>query len=75
MARCKVNGFYVPTGIWLTSTGKFTYHVVPEAGHFVHEDSPQRTANIIAEFFKRNDQNIFTLPPKVSELLARGEKV
>lgn len=55
--------------------GKFTYHVVPEAGHYVHEDAPQRTANIIAEFFKRNDQNLFTLPPKVSEMLARGEKV
>jgi protein phosphatase methylesterase 1 len=70
-----VKAFRIPYIIAHTETGKFTYHVVPEAGHYVHEDAPQRTANIIAEFFKRNDQNLFTLPPKVSELLARGEKV
>lgn len=75
MGRCKVRRSSLMAQHSLRRIGKFTYHVVPEAGHYVHEDAPQRTANIIAEFFKRNDQNLFTLPPKVSEMLARGQKV
>jgi protein phosphatase methylesterase 1 len=59
----------------LTSIGKFQLHVVPEAGHFVQEDAPQKTAIMIAEFFKRNDQSTLVLPPKVSDLLAQGKKV
>ncbi|KAF2674263.1 protein phosphatase methylesteras-like protein 1 [Microthyrium microscopicum] len=55
--------------------GKFQLHVVPEAGHFVQEDSPQKTALMIAEFFRRNDSSTLVLPPKVSDLLAQGKKV
>ena len=56
-------------------TGKFQLHVIPEAGHFVQEDAPQKTASMIEEFFKRNDSDNLVLPPKVSELLAQGKKV
>lgn len=41
----------------------------------MQEDSPQKTAIMIAEFFKRNDSETLVLPPKVSELLAQGKKV
>lgn len=49
--------------------------VFPAAGHFIQEDLPERTAEVIAEFFKRNDQSALVLPPKVSDLLAQGKKV
>lgn len=55
--------------------GKFQLHVLPEAGHFVQEDAPLKTATMIVDFFRRNDQSAFVMPPKVSEMLARGEKV
>ena len=55
--------------------GKFQLQVFPAAGHFIQEDLPERTAEIIAEFFKRNDQSALVLPPKVSDLLAQGKKV
>ncbi|EMC95175.1 hypothetical protein BAUCODRAFT_110514 [Baudoinia panamericana UAMH 10762] len=55
--------------------GKFQLVVIPEAGHFVQEDVPERVAGLLVEFFKRNDRSALVLPPKVSELLARGEKV
>jgi protein phosphatase methylesterase 1 len=56
-------------------TGKFQLHVFPAAGHFVQEDLPERTAEAISEFFRRNDQSALVLPPKVSDLLAQGKKV
>ncbi|KAK4973220.1 Protein phosphatase methylesterase 1 [Elasticomyces elasticus] len=55
--------------------GKFQLHVLPEAGHFVQEDMPERTAQIMVDFFKRNDRSAMILPPKVSDLLAQGKKV
>ncbi|KAF2750636.1 protein phosphatase methylesterase [Sporormia fimetaria CBS 119925] len=55
--------------------GKFQLHVFPTAGHFVHEDVPEKTAEAVAEFVKRNDRSALVLPPKVSELLAQGKKV
>jgi len=55
--------------------GKFQLQVFPAAGHFIHEDLPERTAEVIVEFFKRNDQSAIKLPPKVSELLAQRKKV
>jgi protein phosphatase methylesterase 1 len=45
------------------------------AGHFLQEDMPLRTGEVIAEFWRRNDQSTLVLPPKVSELLAQGKKV
>lgn len=49
--------------------------VFPTAGHFLQEDQPEKTAEAIAEFFRRNDQSTLVLPPKVSDLLALGKKV
>lgn len=55
--------------------GKFQLQVFPEAGHFVQEDLPGRTAEVVAEFYKRNDRSAMILPPKVSDLLKQGKKV
>ncbi|EME38507.1 hypothetical protein DOTSEDRAFT_48707 [Dothistroma septosporum NZE10] len=55
--------------------GKFQLVVIPEAGHFVQEDVPEKTANLLIEFFKRNDRSQMVLPPKVSDLIAQGKKV
>ena len=55
--------------------GKFQLTVIPEAGHFVQEDVPEKTATLLAEFFKRNDRSAMVLPPKVSDLIAQGKKV
>ncbi|KXT18689.1 hypothetical protein AC579_2712 [Pseudocercospora musae] len=55
--------------------GKFQLTVIPEAGHFVQEDVPEKTASLLNEFFKRNDRSALVLPPKVSELIAQGKKV
>lgn len=50
--------------------GKFQLSIVPEAGHFVHEDVPEKIADILAEFWRRNDIANLVLPPKVGALLA-----
>ena len=55
--------------------GKFQLQVFPEAGHFVQEDLPGRTADVVIEFYKRNDRSSLVLPPKVSDLLKQGKKV
>ncbi|KAF2799110.1 protein phosphatase methylesterase 1 [Melanomma pulvis-pyrius CBS 109.77] len=55
--------------------GKFQLQVFPAAGHFLHEDQPEKTAEVVAEFVKRNDRSTLVLPPKVSDLLAQGKKV
>lgn len=55
--------------------GKFQLVVVPEAGHFVQEDVPEKTARMVAEFFRRNDRSAMILPPKVADMIAMGKKV
>lgn len=55
--------------------GKFQLQVFPDAGHFVQEDLPDQTAELVVEFFKRNDRSTLILPPKVSDLIAQGKKV
>jgi len=55
--------------------GKFQLTVIPEAGHFVQEDVPDKMAQLAAEFFRRNDRSAMVLPPKVSDLIAQGKKV
>ncbi|CZS94622.1 hypothetical protein WAI453_013332 [Rhynchosporium graminicola] len=55
--------------------GKYALQVFPEAGHFVHEDLPEKTAMVIVDFYKRNDRSAIVLPPKVSDLLRAGKRV
>jgi protein phosphatase methylesterase 1 len=55
--------------------GKFQLQVLSEAGHFVQEDFPSHTADILVEFYRRNDRSALVLPPKVSDLLKQGKKV
>jgi len=58
-----------------TCPGKFQLTVIPEAGHFVQEDVPDKMAQLSVDFFKRNDRSAMVLPPKVSDLIAQGKKV
>jgi protein phosphatase methylesterase 1 len=37
--------------------GKFQLTVLPEAGHFIQEDVPDRMAELAVEFWKRNDRS------------------
>jgi protein phosphatase methylesterase 1 len=55
--------------------GKYALQVFPEAGHFIHEDLPTKTAGVLVDFYKRNDRSTMVLPPKVSDLLRAGRKV
>lgn len=55
--------------------GKYALQVFPEAGHFIHEDLPEKTASVVVDFWKRNDRGALVLPPKVGELLRQGKKV
>ncbi|ODA83939.1 hypothetical protein RJ55_02456 [Drechmeria coniospora] len=55
--------------------GKYALQVFPEAGHFIQEDIPEKTAIALVEFYRRNDRSALVLPPKVSEMLRQGKKV
>ncbi|KAJ4297162.1 Protein phosphatase methylesterase 1 [Collariella sp. IMI 366227] len=55
--------------------GKYALQVFPEAGHFIHEDLPEKTAIALVDFHRRNDRSALVLPPKVSDLLAQGKRV
>ena len=55
--------------------GKYALQVFPEAGHFIHEDLPEKTAISLVDFFRRNDRSALVLPPKVGDLLRQGKKV
>jgi protein phosphatase methylesterase 1 len=55
--------------------GKYQLQVIPEAGHFVHEDAPEKVSKTLVEFYQRNDRSAMVLPPKVSDLIAQGKKV
>ncbi len=57
------------------TSGKYALQVFPEAGHFIHEDLPEKTALMLVDFYHRNNRSALVLPPKVSELLAQGKKV
>lgn len=51
-------------------TGKYQLQVFPDAGHFIHEDQPVKTAQVLVDFYKRNDRSALVLPPKVGDMLA-----
>lgn len=69
------NASLVMTILSKSLAGKFQLSVFPAAGHFLQEDQPEKTAEVIIEFVKRNDRSTLVLPPKVSDLLAQGKKV
>ncbi|KAF7714635.1 Protein phosphatase methylesterase-1 [Penicillium ucsense] len=50
--------------------GKYQLQVFPEAGHFIQEDQPAKTAQVLADFYRRNDRSALVLPPKVGDLQA-----
>ncbi len=51
--------------------GKYQLQVFPEAGHFIHEDQPGKTAMIVADFYRRNDRSALVLPPKVGDVMKK----
>ncbi|KAL4950345.1 Alpha/Beta hydrolase protein [Aspergillus filifer] len=50
--------------------GKYQLQVFPDSGHFIQEDQPARTAQILVDFYKRNDRSALVLPPKVADMQA-----
>ena len=54
--------------------GKYQLQVFPNAGHFVHEDQPEKVAGVMAEFWRRNDRGGLVLPPKVGVGLKERDK-
>ncbi|KAL4782911.1 Alpha/Beta hydrolase protein [Aspergillus varians] len=50
--------------------GKYQLQVFPDAGHFIQEDQPARTAQMLVDFYKRNDRSALVLPPKVADMQA-----
>lgn len=57
------------------TTGKYALQVFPEAGHFIHEDLPDKTAMMLVDFYRRNDRSAMVMPPKVSDMLKQGKRV
>jgi protein phosphatase methylesterase 1 len=51
-------------------TGKYQLQVFPEAGHFIQEDQPTKTAQVLVDFYRRNDRSALVLPPKVADMQA-----
>ncbi|RJE19993.1 hypothetical protein PHISCL_07664 [Aspergillus sclerotialis] len=52
--------------------GKYQLQVFPEAGHFIQEDQPVKTAQVLVDFFRRNDRGALVLPPKVADMQAEA---
>lgn len=55
--------------------GKYQLQVFPDAGHFIHEDQAQKTAMVVADFYRRNDRSALVLPPKVGDMLKAKDHV
>lgn len=55
--------------------GKYQLQVFPEAGHFIHEDQPRKTAMLVLDFYRRNNRSALILPPKVSQLVRESATV
>ena len=53
--------------------GKFQMQIFPDAGHFLHEDQPAKTAGVLADFYRRNDRGALVLPPKVGQGYGLGK--
>lgn len=52
-----------------SNTGKYQLEVFPDAGHFIHEDQAEKTALVLADFYRRNDRSALVLPPKIGDTL------
>lgn len=52
------------------SAGKYQLQIFPLSGHFIQEDMPSQTAQVLVDFFSRNDRGALILPPKVADLKA-----
>ncbi|KAL1971727.1 hypothetical protein VTN31DRAFT_1815 [Thermomyces dupontii] len=50
--------------------GKYQLQIFPLSGHFIQEDMPSQTAQVLVDFFSRNDRGALVLPPKVADLKA-----
>ena len=57
----------------LVLTGKYQLQVFPDSGHFIQEDQPAKTAQVVADFYRRNDRSALVLPPKVDDLIKQGK--
>ncbi|KAI4263454.1 MAG: hypothetical protein L6R42_001397 [Xanthoria sp. 1 TBL-2021] len=55
--------------------GKYQLQVFPEAGHFIHEDQPRKTAMLVLDFYRRNDKSGLVLPPKVGHSVRESQTV
>lgn len=53
----------------LLTAGKYQLEVFPDAGHFIHEDQAEKTALVLADFYRRNDRSALVLPPKIGDML------
>lgn len=56
---------------YIRHIGKYQLQVFPEAGHFIQEDVPEKTAMVLVDFYKRNDRSALVLPPKVGDMLKK----
>lgn len=50
--------------------GKYQLQIFPLSGHFIQEDMPSQTAQVLVDFFSRNDRGALVLPPKVADMKA-----
>ncbi|KAL8690329.1 MAG: hypothetical protein Q9218_004204 [Villophora microphyllina] len=55
----------------LDVSGRYQLQVFPDAGHFIQEDQPAKTAMVLADFYRRNDRSALVLPPKVGDILMK----
>jgi len=54
--------------------GKYQLVVFPDAGHFIQEDLPGKTAAVLVDFWRRNDGRGLVLPRKVGEGVGEGKR-
>ncbi|WWD19517.1 hypothetical protein CI109_103978 [Kwoniella shandongensis] len=53
--------------------GKFQLEVMPDVGHYLHEDNPSSLAATIVTFWRRNTR-VLVLPPKIGAVGVPGAK-
>ncbi|KAK8853103.1 hypothetical protein IAR55_003804 [Kwoniella newhampshirensis] len=51
--------------------GKFQLEVMPNVGHYLHEDNPSSLAATIVTFWRRNTR-VLVLPPKIGAVSGQG---